>query len=206
MSCYDFETFYKLVDTDYQLIEELLCEEIEARGFPLSDNDILAIDSYRDFLVKSCSRTITKTRPKCRPGFEKIALIQNKASKKLKAGDFVAYKKISSDIQVELTEISIQHMTRMTGSSNRKCFMQWSATLVKPCKKAFGKYATSDISTEQLTSEINANYNCENPRIPDFRTDLITNEMVDDLKNKVCLLYTSPSPRDQRGSRMPSSA
>ena len=25
-------------------------------------------------------------------------------------------------------------------------------------------------------------------------------------KNKCCLLYTSPSPRDQRGSRMPSSA
>ena len=24
--------------------------------------------------------------------------------------------------------------------------------------------------------------------------------------NKACLLYTSPSPRDQRGSRMPSSA
>ena len=25
-------------------------------------------------------------------------------------------------------------------------------------------------------------------------------------KAKICLLYTSPSPRDQRGSRMPSSA
>ena len=25
-------------------------------------------------------------------------------------------------------------------------------------------------------------------------------------RNKDCLLYTSPSPRDQRGSRMPSSA
>ena len=25
-------------------------------------------------------------------------------------------------------------------------------------------------------------------------------------KDKACLLYTSPSPRDQRGSRMPSSA
>ena len=25
-------------------------------------------------------------------------------------------------------------------------------------------------------------------------------------KDKICLLYTSPSPRDQRGSRMPSSA
>ena len=26
------------------------------------------------------------------------------------------------------------------------------------------------------------------------------------VKPKLCLLYTSPSPRDQRGSRMPSSA
>ena len=26
------------------------------------------------------------------------------------------------------------------------------------------------------------------------------------LENQFCLLYTSPSPRDQRGSRMPSSA
>ena len=26
------------------------------------------------------------------------------------------------------------------------------------------------------------------------------------LGHKICLLYTSPSPRDQRGSRMPSSA
>ena len=43
---------------------------------------------------------------------------------------------------------------------------------------------------------------------------VITNEDVDwfqveakkDQRISVCLLYTSPSPRDQRGSRMPSSA
>ena len=29
---------------------------------------------------------------------------------------------------------------------------------------------------------------------------------LDGTENKSCLLYTSPSPRDQRGSRMPSSA
>ena len=29
---------------------------------------------------------------------------------------------------------------------------------------------------------------------------------LDDIINNNCLLYTSPSPRDQRGSRMPSSA
>ena len=27
-----------------------------------------------------------------------------------------------------------------------------------------------------------------------------------DIRGELCLLYTSPSPRDQRGSRMPSSA
>ena len=31
-------------------------------------------------------------------------------------------------------------------------------------------------------------------------------EVVAQVNAKACLLYTSPSPRDQRGSRMPSSA
>jgi len=31
-------------------------------------------------------------------------------------------------------------------------------------------------------------------------------ELPHSIKNYLCLLYTSPSPRDQRGSRMPSSA
>ena len=51
-------------------------------------------------------------------------------------------------------------------------------------------------------------------RVPSVATDTslvaITNELKDDLKPitmfMTCLLYTSPSPRDQRGSRMPSSA
>ena len=34
----------------------------------------------------------------------------------------------------------------------------------------------------------------------------ISNNSVEDSPSKTCLLYTSPSPRDQRGSRMPSSA
>ena len=43
----------------------------------------------------------------------------------------------------------------------------------------------------------------------------VANEIISELKSikaridpvqEVCLLYTSPSPRDQRGSRMPSSA
>ena len=41
-------------------------------------------------------------------------------------------------------------------------------------------------------------------RIDDQDDELVT--MVTDRIYGVCLLYTSPSPRDQRGSRMPSSA
>ena len=35
---------------------------------------------------------------------------------------------------------------------------------------------------------------------------VMTRKMLDDQNLNTCLLYTSPSPRDQRGSRMPSSA
>ena len=37
-------------------------------------------------------------------------------------------------------------------------------------------------------------------------TELAASELLIRVRNFVCLLYTSPSPRDQRGSRMPSSA
>ena len=36
--------------------------------------------------------------------------------------------------------------------------------------------------------------------------DLVAGRPIARLELLVCLLYTSPSPRDQRGSRMPSSA
>ena len=41
---------------------------------------------------------------------------------------------------------------------------------------------------------------------PLFAVAAITTELARKAVLKACLLYTSPSPRDQRGSRMPSSA
>ena len=41
--------------------------------------------------------------------------------------------------------------------------------------------------------------------ITDLKLDITQAQWVNSLY-AVCLLYTSPSPRDQRGSRMPSSA
>ena len=39
-----------------------------------------------------------------------------------------------------------------------------------------------------------------------IEVDSRTQAVVDTIRSMDCLLYTSPSPRDQRGSRMPSSA
>ena len=40
----------------------------------------------------------------------------------------------------------------------------------------------------------------------DIRDARKVTEIIQSVKPDFCLLYTSPSPRDQRGSRMPSSA
>ena len=54
---------------------------------------------------------------------------------------------------------------------------------------------------------------CKTAKGADRQHDRIVNEVVNDwrqysqqIRRYTCLLYTSPSPRDQRGSRMPSSA
>ena len=49
-------------------------------------------------------------------------------------------------------------------------------------------------------SEAEADANCVGPDCDGYD---VLRKKVDDC---LCLLYTSPSPRDQRGSRMPSSA
>ena len=40
----------------------------------------------------------------------------------------------------------------------------------------------------------------------DHKSDLLNNNKIPVIKTNRCLLYTSPSPRDEKVSRMPSSA
>ena len=73
-------------------------------------------------------------------------------------------------------------------------------------------------STEEMLSDFNAQngyieYIFEDPftgtteEIQNLQQELKKDGIIPTrLKDKDCLLYTSPSPRDQRGSRMPSSA
>ena len=57
-----------------------------------------------------------------------------------------------------------------------------------------------DIEIKSLNSKyFDLNYRC-NEELGKVETEIRS------ISKKICLLYTSPSPRDQRGSRMPSSA
>ena len=58
------------------------------------------------------------------------------------------------------------------------------------------EYAAGVTAGEVVLDALGKKHGCLAARINDVERDLST----------PCLLYTSPSPRDQRGSRMPSSA
>ena len=71
---------------------------------------------------------------------------------------------------------------------------------------AYGGYYFGTQNTESSTS----NKTLELTTVAIQKGDLAKKEEYNgtlrQTDSKVCLLYTSPSPRDQRGSRMPSSA
>ena len=59
----------------------------------------------------------------------------------------------------------------------------------------------------QLKNQINNSYFQLKDSVEEklaLTEERITSKLISDVQ--FCLLYTSPSPRDQRGSRMPSSA
>ena len=64
---------------------------------------------------------------------------------------------------------------------------------------------------EYMVREVQKVYRLQGVLIDDKHIECITRQMLQKVEviesgDSDCLLYTSPSPRDQRGSRMPSSA
>ena len=91
---------------------------------------------------------------------------------------------------------------------------------VATAAKKSGRSASEGIIAQSISSDrsrgILVEVNCETDFVAkndDFVVfarsvagDLLENPNADLEEKRTCLLYTSPSPRDQRGSRMPSSA
>ena len=59
---------------------------------------------------------------------------------------------------------------------------------------------------EVLWSEMNTLTSIEEPTEEDTAAIEAKQEKIDEKHQEICLLYTSPSPRDRQKSRMPSSA
>ena len=68
--------------------------------------------------------------------------------------------------------------------------------------QVFADLDGGEIACDRLTGMINS----KQLLVEQALRELIDQGLIYDSLNYVCLLYTSPSPRDQRGSRMPSSA
>ena len=66
------------------------------------------------------------------------------------------------------------------------------------------------VSTDDLSIAVNAAINLEKPLLvkgePGTGKTELARQISKSLNLEICLLYTSPSPRDMTGSRMPSSA
>ena len=65
------------------------------------------------------------------------------------------------------------------------------------------------IDQRTVTLEIANEFTCGKTPLNEVIENFYNTKVAKEIRNKrseTCLLYTSPSPRDQRGSRMPSSA
>ena len=79
---------------------------------------------------------------------------------------------------------------------------------------AFAQSSQGDhLSVEQVMSDVDLAKDAYGRIHPGYtrytnaaELDAAWNDVIADAHARNCLLYTSPSPRDQRGSRMPSSA
>ena len=83
-------------------------------------------------------------------------------------------------------------------------------TWIKPYKKIKDvKYSSKEVKIKWFEDgTLNASANCIDRHLKDKKDKTAIIWVGDDPKDsqKICLLYTSPSPRDISGSRMPSSA
>ena len=80
-------------------------------------------------------------------------------------------------------------------------------TLMEELKRRLKNVRDREERVEQVQSQLDSEWNnlaTVTNRINQARLDL--SNKLESARSQICLLYTSPSPRDKRQSRMPSSA
>ena len=113
---------------------------------------------------------------------------------------------------VEAPELNTQEAVQQPDAPSTS-----STPAPEPKRKVPNTFASGDIREKAKRSTMDDYHAREQDRatkakahgkanLKDNKAQKDTKRKVTFVKPKACLLYTSPSPRDQRGSRMPSSA
>ena len=115
-------------------------------------------------------------------------------------------------IMLDACDVDAQRFARnVSALSKRECMAEHKADENHPEVSAASIIAkvTRDRIIRELSEEIGIDLGSGYPSDPKTKKaviELVKGERPHDCLRWSCLLYTSPSPRDQRGSRMPSSA
>ena len=118
---------------------------------------------------------------------------------------YVSNAGIASPVRGDLLDISIAHFDRVLDINLRGSFFLAQSVVRHMLDTPSDEYRSlsfvTSVSAEMVSIE-RADY-CMSKAAASM---MAQNFAVRLAPNNICLLYTSPSPRDQRGSRMPSSA
>ena len=114
------------------------------------------------------------------------------------------------DFENELDQLQLKVTLTETISDSKKYYEKSTKKEQVKTTSNF-HYQVSINDKEDLNKLTTLKYAWPNIKITstDFQSkneELTIKALTNELLSKACLLYTSPSPRDQRGSRMPSSA
>ena len=84
--------------------------------------------------------------------------------------------------------------------------MKLITAIIKPFKMDDVREALSEVGVQGVTATEVKGFGRQKGHTELYRGAEYIVDFLPKIKLEICLLYTSPSPRDQRGSRMPSSA
>ena len=162
-------------------------------------------DGQRDLLQEI--KNIEKQEKINRQQLEKLSVRDIKKTGKEKREELEKCKSLQNKYEKEINELSKEEGAIKGKIQDRNQSIQNISSIGKDanCPTCFQPLKESYESTlNKLQQEINK-YEKQELQIIETNLQKVKNELIV-TKNKSCLLYTSPSPRDQRGSRMPSSA
>ena len=194
-----------------EMAEERIAERIDANLMNVSMEDLqsLAKQMFTDKMSKITKKTkgklIVKEYPTATAHSSHFrGLIKELAIKKSFRPDiiFIDYLNICASSRFKGAQNVNSYMyVKAIAEELRGLAVETNVPIMSATQTTRSGFVSTDVGLEDTSESFGL------PATADLMFALISTEELEELNQIcVCLLYTSPSPRDQRGSRMPSSA